>query len=92
MCPKIRRAEYGLLMSQGMNLPRTGTPNNKMLGRGQLGLGTDMTFRNMSSQEEAVARIISPMSNLDQVVSNLFLYSELSYEDSAGGRKKSGVF
>lgn len=52
-----------------------------MLGHGQLGLGTDMTFRDMRSQEEAVAQIISPMSNLDQVVSNLFLYSELSYED-----------
>lgn len=75
-----------------MNLPRTGTLDNKVLGHGQLGLGTDMTFRDRSSREEAVAQIISPMFNLDQVVSNLFLYSELSHKDSAGGRKESGVF
>lgn len=35
----------GLQLNDGINLPRTGTQDNKMPGHGQLGLEIDMTFR-----------------------------------------------
>jgi hypothetical protein len=45
VCPKIQRAEHGLQLNDGINLPRTGTQDNKMPGHGQLGLEIDVTFR-----------------------------------------------
>lgn len=45
MCPKIKRADHGLQLNDGINLARTGTQDNRMLGHDQLGLEIDMTFR-----------------------------------------------
>lgn len=92
MCPRIRRAGHGLQLNNDINLPRTGTQNNKMPGHGQLGLEIDMTFRGRESPGGRLCPDnFSPMSNLDRV-SNLFLESELSYDDPARRRKESRVF